>query len=132
MPTDETLKDTIIDELLKTGTRAMQFGMEQHAAPDLLYHFTSSEGLVGILRSRSLWASHALSLNDASEVSYGIAMTRKYLQGRVRDEQGPLRRVFLESALKWLETTWVSGLHNWSGLRSRSPRSSMNRRSKKL
>ncbi len=43
--------------------------------PDRLYHFTDTQGLVGILRSGKLWASLADALNDESEIRYllGIA-----------------------------------------------------------
>jgi hypothetical protein len=39
-------------------------------APRELFHYTSPEGLIGIVTSRSLWASDMLSLNDASEAAY--------------------------------------------------------------
>lgn len=38
---------------------------EKHAE---LFHYTSHEGLVGILNSRSLWATHYKFLNDTSEL----------------------------------------------------------------
>ena len=41
------------------------------AVPDL-FHYTNSAGLPGILRSRSLWATHFQSLNDPTEMRYGI------------------------------------------------------------
>ncbi|MGA3345583.1 MAG: HepT-like ribonuclease domain-containing protein, partial [Terracidiphilus sp.] len=37
------------------------------AQPELLYHYTTQEGLLGILKSRSIWASHIRFLNDTSE-----------------------------------------------------------------
>jgi hypothetical protein len=37
--------------------------------PDVLYHYTSAEGLHGIIRSREIWATNVLYLNDASELS---------------------------------------------------------------
>ena len=39
--------------------------------PEHLFHFTDCQGLIGILRSRSLRASLATSLNDRSEIEYG-------------------------------------------------------------
>jgi hypothetical protein len=39
-----------------------------------LYHYTSAEGLLGIIESRCLYASLAYLLNDASEVSYGCGI----------------------------------------------------------
>ena len=41
--------------------------------PDVLYHYTNLGGLNGILQSRRLWATDIRYLNDANELSYGIA-----------------------------------------------------------
>ncbi|HSI47739.1 MAG TPA: DUF2971 domain-containing protein [Ideonella sp.] len=38
--------------------------------PDILYHYTSVDGLLGILRSGELWATHLDFLNDSSEGKY--------------------------------------------------------------
>ena len=38
--------------------------------PELLFHYTSVEGFIGIITSKTLWASDMLSLNDAAEASY--------------------------------------------------------------
>jgi hypothetical protein len=38
--------------------------------PRELFHYTSPEGFIGIVTSKSLWASDMLSLNDASEAAY--------------------------------------------------------------
>jgi len=36
----------------------------------LLYHYTSLEGLLGIIECKSIWASKILYLNDASGLNY--------------------------------------------------------------
>src|SRR5437016_3144985 len=36
-------------------------------APEVLYHYTNLRGLEGILRSRTLWATHIQHMNDRSE-----------------------------------------------------------------
>lgn len=41
--------------------------------PDVLYHYTNLGGLTGILQSRKLWATDIRYLNDANELSYGVA-----------------------------------------------------------
>lgn len=43
----------------------------------MLYHYTSLNGLLGILRSRSIWATHASYLNDASEFFHGLAFAKQ-------------------------------------------------------
>jgi hypothetical protein len=39
-------------------------------APRLLYHYTTAQGLLGILRSNTLWASNLNYMNDLSELKY--------------------------------------------------------------
>jgi hypothetical protein len=41
------------------------------ADPDVLYHYTTTEGLLGIVQSRTLWATNAEFLNDAQELRFG-------------------------------------------------------------
>jgi hypothetical protein len=43
---------------------------EEETLPPLLFHYTDSNGLLGIVRSRMLWATHAQFLNDESELRY--------------------------------------------------------------
>ena len=33
----------------------------------MLYHYTSLEGLLGVINSKSIWASHCKYLNDSLE-----------------------------------------------------------------
>lgn len=44
--------------------------MSSEAAPDHLFHYTTANGLLGILRSATLWATHIAYLNDGSEYQY--------------------------------------------------------------
>ncbi|HZL19191.1 MAG TPA: hypothetical protein VFG23_15755 [Polyangia bacterium] len=39
--------------------------------PPRLFHYTSGDGLIGILKTRSLWASQATMLDDARQVHHG-------------------------------------------------------------
>ncbi len=39
--------------------------------PETLYHYTTVEGLLGIVRSRSLWVSDVEFMNDAQELRFG-------------------------------------------------------------
>ena len=45
-------------------------------APRLLYHYTTLDGLLGILASKVLWATSIRHLNDASEFRYAIELAR--------------------------------------------------------
>lgn len=40
--------------------------------PETLYHYTTAEGLIGIMQSKCLWATNLLYLNDATEWLLGM------------------------------------------------------------
>ena len=44
----------------------------------ILYHYTSLEGLLGIIESKSIWATNVLYLNDASELNYSINLNVQF------------------------------------------------------
>jgi hypothetical protein len=45
----------------------------------ILFHYTSLEGLLGIIESNSIWATNILYLNDASELNYAKDLFRSQL-----------------------------------------------------
>lgn len=45
----------------------------------LLYHYTTQDGLLGIIDSSCIWATHAGFLNDASEFKRGLGIVRHQL-----------------------------------------------------
>lgn len=48
--------------------------------PDtILYHYTSAEGLKGIIESNELWATSAYHLNDSAEMFYGYSVLKEVL-----------------------------------------------------
>ena len=57
----------------------------QHAAseicPGLLYHYTTADGLLSILKGQTLWATNIQYLNDAQEVKYFTEKLTSYLDG---------------------------------------------------
>ena len=44
--------------------------LQQDADEGILYHYTDAQGLLGIIESQELWASHAAFLNDSTELTY--------------------------------------------------------------
>ncbi len=48
---------------------------------NMLYHYTSLNGILGILRSNSVWATHASYLNDASEFFHGLSFAKQIAGG---------------------------------------------------
>lgn len=66
-------------------------------SPRLLYHYTSSVGLQGILTSKNIWASDIRYLNDAHEFVYGLDQLIPELTKQIVDE---LKNEYAEPALK--------------------------------
>ncbi len=48
--------------------------------PELLYHYTNTAGLIGILTSRTLWASDSRFLNDSLETVYARDLAIELLE----------------------------------------------------
>jgi hypothetical protein len=47
---------------------------------DILYHYTTQKGFLGILENREIWASSIQHLNDASEFTYAVDIALKYVR----------------------------------------------------
>ena len=71
---------------------------------EYLYHYTSMEGLIGILSSKELWASNIHFLNDAEEFSLALKITRDSINEIKRNTVDELKRKFLKSTSERLET----------------------------
>lgn len=44
--------------------------------PEILYHYTDQTGLLGIIQSREIWATHHQCLNDTQEFLHAKALVR--------------------------------------------------------
>jgi DUF2971 family protein len=56
--------------------------------PNLLYHYTTTDGLLGIVQEQTLWATDAEFLNDAQELQFGREELRESLL-KAADELDP-------------------------------------------
>jgi hypothetical protein len=55
--------------------------------PDLVYHYTTTSGLLGILQSKELWVTNCLYLNDPLEGTHlHTAFVRQLLLIRLTQE----------------------------------------------
>lgn len=60
--------------------------LEQEATlPETLWHYTTQQGLLGILESQSLWATKIHYLNDSSEFSHALKLAVEILDQRIQD-----------------------------------------------
>lgn len=73
------------------------------AIPGPLYHYTTAEGLEGILRHRIAWATAARYLNDAQEVRYAVSLARARLARLQRDVAGAARKRLVARLIESLQ-----------------------------
>src|ERR1017187_4720137 len=67
--------------------------------PDVLYHYTTQTGLLGIVMSREIWASHTQYLNDVREFRHAIEITSEELSAMELEPQ-PKDKVELLKEMK--------------------------------
>ena len=68
MPTKRIIRRTYKHEILNSV-------LSEHS-PELLYHYTDQKGLLGIVKSREIWATHHQCLNDTQEFLHAKGLIR--------------------------------------------------------
>lgn len=76
---------------------------------ELIWHYTDSAGLIGILQSGALWATSAFHLNDAQEVNYPrdlyLPEVGTFLNSDDHRDLAPSLGWYLESGATFLDMT---------------------------
>lgn len=76
-------------------------------APAELFHYTSPDGFIGIARSRSLWASDMLTLNDASEAQYPQRLIAQLIEKYAAEVPDEHRSRFTDQLRNYLFTMYT-------------------------
>jgi hypothetical protein len=71
------MQESIQSELIKN--------LSSKRRPRVLYHYTSGSGLIGILKSKSIWATSIRFLNDSTEYSLALTLALDVIQKRIED-----------------------------------------------
>jgi hypothetical protein len=91
------LKELLDKELVSDRSSipiSRRFYVQEGHVPDLLWHYTSAEGLLGIVSSRHFRATDVLFFNDSSEVHYALGLIEKALpEIRLGLDPGPATQV---------------------------------------
>jgi hypothetical protein len=100
----ETSQDSLYKYITTHETETMELETREilHYG-NTLYHYTTAEGLKGILESGSIWATNSNYLNDSTELLYGNRKTLEFLTTKRLESDSPLLASFLDSALKALK-----------------------------
>jgi len=64
----------------------MEDSVARPAPPQTIYHYTSQQGLLGIIQQRALWVSSIRHLNDAAESQFAIEIMKEQLKPSPEDD----------------------------------------------
>lgn len=73
--------------------------------PDIVFHYTTLSGLIGILGSDEilLWASHIRFMNDSEEFAYAVRLLGAMSKADPGEREG-WQRDYLRAGLRWIRT----------------------------
>ena len=63
----------------------------QNKPQELLYHYTTQKGLIGIIEKRSIWASKVQHLNDTQEFKLALNLAKKALEKKSKDAENAIQ-----------------------------------------
>jgi RNA:NAD 2'-phosphotransferase (TPT1/KptA family) len=69
----------------------------QEPPPDVLYHYTSMEAAISIVKNTAIWATDISYLNDSSEYHKVLQAIRRRLDHRIPATQDTSQRTNLET-----------------------------------
>jgi len=88
------------DSVLEAGRAALEAVEVLAQNPkEPLMHFTDGVGLIGILQKKTLWATRASCMNDASEMIYGKNLGRSIVAERLANDPGSQFATIWKTAL---------------------------------
>jgi hypothetical protein len=72
--------------------------------PDALYHYTTQEGLLGIVSHKEIWATKIQYLNDSTEFALALELARTYLEDHLRTIISISEKDRIETLLEEIQT----------------------------
>lgn len=72
------------------------------SSESIFYHYTDQNGLIGILNTKNLWASHVLFQNDSKEFAYGKDLFCEYIDEVFSQEIPDSPDNLMEEIADWL------------------------------
>jgi hypothetical protein len=76
--------------------------LAKKSVPEILYHYTSQRGLLGIVEKKKLWATHIRYLNDSREFEHARDLAKVHLEREIGSGKY-MRAKFAEKALAQLD-----------------------------
>src|SRR5215213_3016940 len=89
----------LIREEVKTFVKDLRRAWPVSDLPAKLYHYTTAQGLLGILTSKSFWATDLNFQNDAMELKYASNLINEILDVKLNKQDERLEEFWKHSRL---------------------------------
>lgn len=76
--------------------------------PDVLYHYTTQAGIIGILRESEIWATHTQYLNDRREYVHAVGLVGDLLNERAKSSPNGTQKDVLGEMIARLDDNLAS------------------------
>ena len=76
------------------------FKMQKDPPEQMLYHYTTTAGLKGIIEDKAFWLTHQNYVNDTTEGKYGNELIRKWLKDRINSDLAMETIAYIEEVEK--------------------------------
>ena len=98
------IRDAVVSKRVLRIQQGQNPDKHPHGDPTHLAHYTTADGLRGIIQNGSLWASGAYYLNDSSELDYGRQLFCEILTKAIAEEErDPVSKHIFQTAKKAFE-----------------------------
>lgn len=77
-----------------------RFSIHIGDVPDILYHYTTQSGLLGIIQQDEIWMTHTQYLNDSREFHHAVDLAHKVLAEKLASSQNDYERHIWEAMQK--------------------------------
>jgi len=92
------------NRILRYHNDREQAAKKQRPDDGVLYHYTTAEGLKGIIENEELWATSAYYMNDSAEILYGYRLLDLAIENWLKQRNPPedsISRGFAESLRRY-------------------------------
>lgn len=98
---DDTYKDKILQMHQWADSISSELAfLISDSPPKVIYHYTDVSGLIGLVKSGCIWATHVNRLNDSSENMHGISFVMNHIKNNAPKSLAPL----IDKVLQKLES----------------------------
>ena len=83
-----------------------EHSVQDRERPGIIYHYTTTRGLIGIIESNEFWATDLNYMSDASELSYARQLIRSVIEPLRANAGAPPVRILFERASRILDPSY--------------------------